>query len=269
MSSNSGTWCALFVVGLAGACVEYTPLGPSPDTIVVHAVLNPAQAVQHVVVWRAASGAPFEQPVRGAIVRLTAPDGPTFVATEGMSAGDSALYIAPTPQYDIAAGPLTPGEPYRLQVTLRTGEVVEGETSAPVAAPVTAVTTRRFNRETDTLRLSWPRVAGAQAYEVRMIAQRDSFFVFGEYVSYADTSIALPGSGTGYGSSQVFLEGIRYDLVISAVDPNYYAYYSHLSDPYTATELPTSLSGAFGVFGAIVPIIRMTIEVEGTPPWAR
>jgi hypothetical protein len=51
---------------------------------------------------------------------------------------------------------------------------------------------------------------------------------------------------------------------VSAVDNHYYDYFSHESDPYTDTPLPSSLRGGIGVFGAIVPIVWQSIVVEGS-----
>ncbi|HEV7991949.1 MAG TPA: hypothetical protein VGP25_09000 [Gemmatimonadaceae bacterium] len=50
---------------------------------------------------------------------------------------------------------------------------------------------------------------------------------------------------------------------VSAVDANYYEHYGHDSDPFTSTSLPSTLRGAVGVFGALMPLVRMTVEVPG------
>jgi hypothetical protein len=47
------------------------------------------------------------------------------------------------------------------------------------------------------------------------------------------------------------------------VDANYYEHYGHDSDPFTSTSLPSTLRGAVGVFGALMPLVRMTVEVPG------
>jgi hypothetical protein len=83
-------------------------------------------------------------------------------------------------------------------------------------------------------------------------------------VAYVDTSVAIPGTARQKDLS-VFQPGLRYDVIVSAVDDHYYDYFSHQSDPYTPTALPSSLRGGVGVFGAIVPILRQTIVVNGSP----
>jgi hypothetical protein len=145
---------------------------------------------------------------------------------------------------------------------------VEGETTTPAVAPATVASERRLDRNVDTLRLSWPRVSGARAYEVRIFPKRDSLSWFGSYVTYVDTSFTLAGTARTQGAA-IFTEGFRYDLVVSAVDANYYGYYAFDSDQYTGTALPSSLRGAEGVFGALVPIVRMSITVAGVDPRLR
>lgn len=270
MCSSIRRWAPLPVLCVASACLEHTPLDPGPDLVVVHGVLNPREPVQHVLVRQTTDGARYGPPVSGATVLLTAPDGATFVGTEKVNPVDSGQFGAPEPRYDIPTGALTAGAAYRLRVLLPTGEVVEGETDVPAVPFLPTATERRFDRDRDTLRLSWPRVTGARAYEVRVVAQRDTFVMVGEgvyiysygrYATYVDTSVALPGTLKS-GSTPVFSPGSRYDVVVSAVDANYYDYYRSESEPLTATTLPTSLRGAVGVFGAIVPIIRMTVVVD-------
>lgn len=264
---SSARFGALVIVGFAVACVEKTPLSPGPDVIVVHAVLNPAERVQHVVVVRRPeAGTGYDRPVSGATVSFVAPDGATLAATEVSTPSEYPnVATMPSPHYDIATSVVAVGQPYRLRVVLPTGEVVEGETVAPAATPATSTTERRLDRRVDTLRLSWPRVPGARAYEVRVSAKRDPLSWYGGYVTYADTAVTLPGSATPHGRP-IFMDGFRYDLVVSAVDSNYYRYYGFDSDQYTGTSLPTSLRGAVGVFGALVPILRMTVTMEGVDP---
>jgi hypothetical protein len=254
MSSNAAR-CALALASLACGCVELTPLEPGASVVVVHAVLNPADSVQQFVVQRTVDGRSFALSVTGATVTLTAPDGTAIVAAEGMSAGDTLRFVHPMPVYKIASGALTSGRPYRLHVVLPSGEIVDGATTIPDAVPAIVTTQRRMNVRTDTLRLSWPRVQGARAYEVRV------FTLFTSYVTYVDTSIVLPGLAVN-GEGRVFQPGFAHEVTVSAVDANYYEYFRRNSDPFTGTALPTSLSGAVGVFGSVVPIMRMTLKAE-------
>jgi hypothetical protein len=254
----------------ATGCLEHTPLGPGDEVIVVHAVLNPRETVQHVVVERTSNEARRGAHVSGATVTLTAPDGTTFVGTEVKAPLDTIRYELPMPRYDVPVGNVAMGTTYHLRVVVPTGEVVEGETTMPNAVAVSSMPERRLDRRRDTLRLSWPRVPGARAYEVRVVAQSDTLiqtgensyvYSYGQYATFADTSITLPGTFKS-GSTPVFYPSSRYDVVVSAVDANYYEYYRMDSEPLSATALPTSLRGAVGVFGAFVPILRMTVVVD-------
>lgn len=267
--SSSAHRLASLTLCLAVACVEKSPMGPGSEVVTVHAVLNPAERVQHISVTRSPDGAGFGQSVSGATVSLVTPDGVTLPATEVTIAPDYSYYPGvPGPQYDIATDRVEVGRAYRLRVVLPNGRVVEGEATPPATTPVAVASERRLDRNVDTLRLSWPRVPGARAYEVRVFPKRDSLPWYGEYVTYVDTSFTLAGAARSRGT-QIFMEGIRYDLVVSAVDANYYSYYAFESDQYTGTALPTSLRGGEGVFGALVPIVRMSITVEGVDPRLR
>jgi hypothetical protein len=136
---------------------------------------------------------------------------------------------------------------------------------------------RRFDPKKDTLRFAWPRATGARAYEVQIIPQLDSTnviytdpsgqayyygFAAGDFLAYVDTSVTIAGTARQR-DTPVFQPGGRYVVIVSAVDGHYYDYFSHESDPYSATPLPSSLRGGIGVFGAIVPILWQSIVVEG------
>jgi hypothetical protein len=206
--------------------------------------------------------------VRGAAVSLVTPNGVTLPATEVIAARDS-YFSSELDRYDVVTDQITAGRRYRLRIVLPDGRVVEGETTTPAVAPVTVATERRIDRTIDTLRLSWPRVPGARAYEVRVFEKRDSLDLYSYgYLTYTDTSLTLAGTARSQGIP-IFIEGFRYDLVVSAVDANYYGYYAFDSDQHTGTALPSSLQGAEGVFGALVPIVRMSITVEGVDPRLR
>ncbi|HEX7981535.1 MAG TPA: hypothetical protein VF461_23185, partial [Gemmatimonadaceae bacterium] len=83
------------------------------------------------------------------------------------------------------------------------------------------------------------------------------------FLAYVDTSVTIAGTAR-HDNVPVFRSGTRYVVIVSAVDGHYYDYFSHESDPYTATPLPSSVRGGVGVFGAIVPIVWQSIVVEGT-----
>ena len=55
--------------------------------------------------------------------------------------------------------------------------------------------------------------------------------------------------------------GTRVRVIVSAVDQNYYDYYSTQSDPF-AGPAPGHLAGAVGVFGSIAPIVSLQLTVR-------
>lgn len=98
-------------------------------------------------------------------------------------------------------------------------------------------------------------LAGASSYEVLIRSSRSVFAVF------TDTSIMLTGNSTFNGNS-AFTTGLTHQLVVSAVDANYYDYYRRNSDPFTAVGVSNHLEGGIAVFGSIVEIDRLAIVVH-------
>ena len=276
--SSSAKW-AILALSLVGGCLDHTPLGRAADVVVVHAVLHPTTSVQHVDVRHSGIDLTGGVPVHGATVTLTAPDGTVRIASEVASPSDPANgTLNFDARYDVAVGALTIGQPYHLRVVTADGTITEGDAIVPAAPPPQVMTERSFDPTKDTLRLAWPRATGARAYEVRIIPRLDSTGApvvitpsgaaevpVEPYLAYVDTSVVIAGMAQQNGV-RVFQPGIRYDVVVSAVDDHYYAYFAHDSDPYTATALPSSLRGGIGVFGAIVPILGLRIVVEGGAP---
>jgi hypothetical protein len=270
----------LLGLSLATGCFDHTPLGPARDVVVVQAVLNSTRSVQHIEVRHTGSDLTGGVPVHGATVTLIAPDGAVHAASEVPSPSDPQGTNNFAARYDVAVGELTVGKPYHLRVVTTNGTITEGDAIVPATPPPQLMAERRFDLATDTLRFAWPRVTGAQAYEVRIVPQLDSTNVIytdpygqvyyggyaaGGFLAYVDTSVAVAGTARQHNTS-VFQPGGRYVVIVSAVDDHYYDYFSRESDPYSATPLPSSLRGGVGVFGAIVPILQQTIVVEGSTP---
>jgi hypothetical protein len=275
--SSSAKW-AILALSLVGGCLDHTPLGPGADVVMVHAVLNPTRSVQHVDVRHSGADLSVGIPVHDATVTFTAPDGTVHLASEVTSPSDPNGQLNYDARYDVALGTLTPGTPYHLRVVTTDGKITEGEAVVPATPPLQTMAERRFDPTTDTLRLVWPRAVGARAYEVRITPLLDStgvpvvvtaggaaYLPLSTYFAYVDTSVVVAGMARQKGV-RVFQPGVRYLVIVSAVDAHYYDYFSHESDPYTATPLPSSLSGGVGVFGAIVPLLWQTIFVEGGAP---
>jgi hypothetical protein len=114
-----------------------------------------------------------------------------------------------------------------------------------------------FFRLRDTLRLSWPRVPGARSYELLLRSHR-----FGdEYRIFTDTTVLIPGTALTLTGDEILPAGASVDVMVSAVDANYYDYYRSQSDPF-AGAAPSHLTGAMGVFGSVAPILVTELQVR-------
>lgn len=262
MLTRSLNAVAGLVLAAAGACVDQEPYSPSANTFVVHAVLDASSRDQYVVLQSTRGSLPTQRTVSGASVVITAPDGRALTAEEvqdtarfGVTGGAppaTTVYRISLDRYGTA---LVAGGRYLLRITMLDGRIVTGATTIPRATPNTAVPdTLRIDRVRDTVRLAWAHVPGAKAYDVLISAPRVQSGFF------ADTSIALPG-GAQDPNGALFFRDMTHSLVVSAVDDNYYDYFRRTSDPFTGAGLITTLNGAVGVFGSMVPIVRRTIVV--------
>jgi Domain of unknown function (DUF4249) len=247
------------------ACVNLeAPAPPTPPQLVVHAVLDTRADQQFLLLNRARTGAPsstgsnsHDQPIGGATVTVMAPDGIVMTANE--NAPDSTVFPAGiyafTPRrYGVT---LAAGGTYTLHIRAQSGEEASGTTTIPVVpASSTRVPSEIFFRLRDTLRLGWPHVPGARSYELVV-----SPFVSGQYRTFFDTTIAVPGTALTVTGDPIFLPRSTMDIAVSAVDENYYDYYRGQSDPF-ASGTPTHLKGAVGVFGSIAPLLLTTVRVR-------
>lgn len=250
---------AIVIVALAAAvpiaCINLEdPAAGNPPRLVVQGVLDLRAAQQTILVFRARTGsdawnsADDDEPVGGAEVTITTPEGVTVPS----SFGNPGAY--PFPKLDTTSLQLTSGGSYTLHVRTTEGEEVTGTTTIPLA-PALVPLTQSFDRTIDTLRLSWPRVVGARSYEVFVRSRLST------YRLYTDTSIVMAGTTLTTGGDPVFPAGTRVRVIVSAVDQNYYDYYSTQSDPF-AGPAPGHLAGAVGVFGSIAPIVSLQLTVR-------
>jgi hypothetical protein len=151
---------------------------------------------------------------------------------------------------------LRQGGTYTLHVRTTLGEEVSGTTTIPVDTQrVIALPRRVFLRAQDTLRLTWSRVPGARRYAVSIGSR-----LTGEHQIFTDTAIMVPGSTLDPAGDNIFPVGLV-EVLVSAVDVNYYDYYRAQSDPFAGAP-PSHLTGAVGVFGSIAPILVAALQVR-------
>ena len=273
MSRSLSKSVGLLAVALLGGCKfnEITIPQTTPG-VVVHAVLNPALLTQVVLVERTLTGRiaindsvfnpsdPIRSdggiPVTGARVAITDSSGRTSVGLEDVTDGSLGTGV-----YRVNFNaPLQTGGHYTLSVTTPEGEIVTGETRVPQPATTsTGALSRTFNRDHDTLNISWNSVPKARAYAVRVESP------FGPYFLFTDsTGLRLVGDARNLFASNIehlFIPGYRQDVLVAAVDSNFFDYYRTNNDPFTGAGIISRLKGGIGLFGALVPLTTGTLNV--------
>jgi hypothetical protein len=254
------------LLACVAACEPPTePIAPGRAYLLIHAVLDAGAPHQEIRVERVASG--FNQNVTvvsGAEVTVITPDGLHFLAREYFYPRTSTTAGYLLTQLGTNAIPLVPGGRYTLHVLTPAGEEASGTTIVPLApAFELPVILPEFRRAQDTLRLQWPRVAGAAGYEVDIKnAPIGSQGFFTDYSVFTDTSITIAGNARTIENEQVFRPGYSAFVSVVAVDANYYTYYHPVVDPFAGAP-PSRLTGAIGVFGSVAPLRLVTyLEVR-------
>ena len=246
---------AVATTALMASCRNLeAPTSATESQLVVQGVMDTEAPEQMVLIYRARTGAPLaiggisnQQPVLDATVEITLPNGTRAIAG---SANDGSYGFMP-----LAIGvDVKQGGTYSLHVRTAEGGDVTGSTTVPMPPPhVRGLFGTTLVRARDTFRLSWPRVPNARSYEVLVRSSG--------YRTFADTAIAIPGTALTIAGDMVFPPGVMADVIVSAVDLNYYDYYRAQSDPFAGAPL-SHLSGAVGVFGAIAPILDVQFTVR-------
>jgi hypothetical protein len=263
------------VAGLAACSLGEVTVAKTSPAIVVHAVLNPSAAAQAVLVERTLSGAitipdtSFDAtdpivsgggiPVSGALVEIIDSTGKVVagvedrtLSTNGHGAG---VYRVP-----LGTGSLRLGARYQLHVHTLDGADVTAFSRIP-APEVTSSGgfTRTFNRDRDTLFVQWNRVPKARSYAVRVESPFGPFFLFTDSTRFrmtGDVRNLFAGD-----LQRVFIPGFRQDMLVAAVDSNFYDYYRTNNDPFTGAGIISRVNGGLGLFGALVTLNSGTLTV--------
>lgn len=154
---------------------------------------------------------------------------------------------------------LKPGGEYTLRIKTPTVEAtatttVPRYTALPLAGTEASAP---FDRERDTLRLAWPAVPLARRYQVDVYSEGKTRGGLSDpYTIFTDTSVTIPGTIRTLDNEPVFRAGTNAWVVVSAIDDNYYTYYHPIVDPFAGAP-QSRIQGAIGVFGVIVPVIRV------------
>ena len=262
--------CALTSCELAAVTVPRTEAG-----VVVHAVLNTTSMNQVVLVERTLVGSAnipdtsFDStdpivsaggiPISGATVEIIDSLGRVFrgvedrtVLTSGKGAG---VYRVP-----IVGPTLLLGTRYQLRVRTPDGEEVTASTRIPRAdVRSTGGLSRTINRDHDIVNVQWAGSQTARAYAVRIESPYGPFFLFTD-----STHVRLTGELRNPFSDdlqRVLMPGFRQDMIVAAVDSNFYDYYRTNNDPFTGSGIINRVSGGIGMFGSFVTLNTGTLTV--------
>ena len=264
-----------------GACTfDQQSIAVVPTQVVVHAVLDPGAAQQEVLVERTLTGTvrisnsvPFDTldpintgggvPVAKAQVSIAGPDG-VLNGAEIVYSDHPATYGAG--RYIIRTNPLgvriRPGARYALTVRAPEGAVVTGTTVVPFALPFSqamGAPLLAFNRDRDTLAVSWSPVPLARSYGVRTESPFGPNFIYTN-----ETHVRLAGDIRNVFASdlqRLFIPGFRQSYTVFAIDTNYFDYYRSRNDPFTGSGIINRLQGGIGLFGASVVIGARILDV--------
>jgi hypothetical protein len=140
------------------------------------------------------------------------------------------------------------------------GEQVTAFTRVPFPEfASTGALTRTFNRDRDSIVVTWKRAVAARAYALRIESPFGPFFLFTDSLGYH-----MNGDLRNLFASdlpRVFIPGFRQDVLIAAVDTNFFDYYRTNNDPFTGSGIISRLNGALGLFGSMVTLNSGTLTV--------
>jgi hypothetical protein len=268
----------LLAAALVSSCeLDKVTVNKTTATVVVHGVLNANATTQVVLVERTLTGAvtipedvPFDGadpivtgggvPVSGATAEITDSTGRVFRGVEDKTLTGSNGKGAGVYRFPLGPPALRLGMRYQLHIRTAEGEDVTAFTRVP--RPLVATLgglTRTFNRDRDTLLVFWNRVANARSYAVRVESPFGPFFLFTDSSRFLMTG-ELRNLFAG-DLQRVFIPGFRQDILVTAVDSNFYDYYRTGNDPFTGSGIINRVVGGLGLWGSLVALNSGTLSV--------
>jgi hypothetical protein len=267
----------LFAVSVVGACdIGTVDIPKTTPTVVVHAVLNPSAPNQVILLERTLTGSvtipdtmfDASDPIvsaggiaiSSATVEIVDSAGRVTSGVEdksvpGNNGKGAGVYRVPIP------GPsLMLGGRYQLHIHTAQGEDVTAFTRLPnPSTRSSGGLTQVFNRDHDIIATRWNAVPLTRAYAVRIESPFGPFFLFTDSLSFQTNgqlrnlfAADLP---------RVFIPGFRQDMIVAAVDSNFYDYYRTNNDPFTGSGIISRVNGGLGMFGALVILNSGTLTV--------
>jgi hypothetical protein len=271
------------IVAVAACDLGKVTLPPTIPQVVVHATLNPNTVDQVVLVEHTLTGTitvpdtgfnPFDPivtggglPISGAHVTITDPSGHTYNGVESVSVPGSNGKGAGVYRVPLLGSNLVLGGRYRLSIETADGDDVTATTQIPQPTTRSAGgLTKVVNRDHDTLDVRWATTPGARAYAVRIESPYGPFFFFTDSTHFRVTG----GLRNPFSSDleHVLIPGFQQDIVVGAVDSNFYDYYRTGNDPFTGSGIISRVNGGLGLFGSLVELNTgtLTITADQTEP---
>jgi hypothetical protein len=170
-------------------------------------------------------------------------------------------------RFPITGTSLVLGARYQLHIRTPTGEEVTASTRIPRATVrFSGGLTRTLNRDHDAFFTQWTRTTGARSYAVRVESPFGPFFLFTD-----STAIRFTGDLRNLFAGdlqRVFIPGFRQEVIVAAVDSNFYDYYRTNNDPFTGSGIISRINGGLGMFGSMVSLNTgtLTITADQTEP---
>ena len=286
---------ALGTLAVAATCVVLGCDVPAPTTpdvqpgIVVFSILDPTAIEQVVLLMATRTALPDttglvtnvddpivtsgETPIRGATVVLYGPTGDSAVAiedrvrrTDRLGAGVYRVFSGVTstgaPVGDYMR--ILAGQSYRLRIVAPSGSA-EGTTRVPSTDRTIVGPARILNGTRDSVLIG--NIVTAAAGYVYMLRNANSTGVEGDpqYRRALERTLVLPAGGSDWAfayARERLRAATRHTLTVTAADSNYFAYYSAQTDPFADRTGRTTLRGAAGVFGSVLPIYSVAITVS-------
>jgi hypothetical protein len=260
----------VLLFALAG-CAEEIAVSPQANAFVVHAVLDAGSDNQYVVLQRTLGNTPTQQGVSGATVQIITPAGKVMTATETRD----SIRVVPTsvPANRIAyrlrlsdwGERLLPGADYSLRIRVSGAEEITGTTRIPGDSSKLSVPVNTDTMALDfsSFDLSWPHLSLTTKYQVSVMGQGRQYFAFADsaHSIARDLWVYVPNNFGVNSSIPLFYTGNTYDVVVLALDANYYHYYRPRAD-LQSEALASGVHGALGVFGSVSRVLVRRVYLQ-------
>jgi hypothetical protein len=244
--------------------------------VVVHSVLNAGAINQVVLLEQTLSGAaevpdtnfnatdPIASagglPISGATVEIIDSTGRTFRGVEDQITSNNIQRGTGVYRVPLAGSALILGACYQLRIRTPDDKLVTAFTRVPRAdVRSTGALTRTMNRDHDVLDVQWPAAVRTRTYALRIETPFGPFFLFTD-----STHLRFKGDIRNLFAEDlqhVFFPGFRQDILVAAVDSNFYDYYRTNNDPFTGSGIISRIDGGIGLFGSLVTMTSGTVTV--------